>query len=141
MSQSKLLLVVLTLLTSFVCAAEPRAFAPSPQNDTDVKWTFDIKEDGSGTPRGKVYLMVGARKIVIRPRAIGDYHEMDRADYKSKRVPAFAITASSAWWAGQGEDLYVIRRGRQLIVYSRQLAEETPPNPRYRRLKIIPLMK
>jgi photosystem II stability/assembly factor-like uncharacterized protein len=141
MSRSKLFLVALTLLTSLVCSAEPHALARAPQSDAEIKWMFDIKEDNSGTPRGKVYLMVGERKTLIRSRAIGEYHEIDRADYKSKRVPSTAITAASAWWAGQGEDLYVTRRGRQLIVYVRSLAEESAPNPRYRRLKVINLTK
>lgn len=120
---------------------DPRAPANSPQDKTNIKWLFDIKEDSAGTPRGKVYLIVGERKILIRSHAVGDYHEIDRTDYTSKRVPVAAITACGAWWAGQGEDLYVIQRGRQLIVYVRYLAEERAPNPGYRRLKVIPITK
>lgn len=134
-----LILLVLTIPSLTFCKAEPSAYGKAAQSNVKVEWLFDIKMDNSdNTPRGKVYLMVGNRKVLIRPDVVGEYHVIERADYKSSKVPASAITACGGWWAGQGEDLYVIRRKRQLVVFIRYL-DEGAPVPAYRRLKIIPL--
>lgn len=90
-------------------AAKPEVAAPT--------WVFEIKEDAEGTPRGSVSLSVQGKKTVLLTNAIGNYSEVERSEYKRKRIPAQALTAASAWWAGSGEDLYVVRTKGQLKVY------------------------
>ncbi|MBS0661184.1 MAG: hypothetical protein JSR82_23445 [Verrucomicrobia bacterium] len=80
-------------------------------------WVFDIKEDAEGTPRGSVSLSVQGRKVVLFTNAIGNYSEVERSEYRRKRIPAKALTACSGWWAGSGEDVYVVRSKGQLSVY------------------------
>lgn len=134
-----LLLFVLTTFSTTLCKAESGAYKKAMQGEVNASWQFDltIAED-SDTPRGKVYLLVGSRKVLIFSDAIGAFSVIERADYKSKGVPTTALTACSGWWAGQGQDLYVVRRRKQLIVYIRELDEQAAIPP-YRRLKVIPL--
>ena len=133
-----LFLLALTVFSAAFCQAVPSTPRKALRTEVSVKWVFDIKKNSDDTPRGKVYLMVGDRKILIRRAVVGDYHVIEPTDYKSSKVPASAIAACGGWWAGQGEDLYVIRRKNQLIVYIRYL-DESAPTPPYRRLKVIPV--
>ncbi len=134
-----LFLFALTAFSPALCKAEPGAYEKTAQGEVNASWKFDltIAED-SDTPRGKVHLLVGSRKVLIFSDAIGVFSVIERADYKSKGVPATALAACSGWWAGQGQDLYVVRRRKQLIVYIRDLDEQAEIPP-YRQLKVIPL--
>lgn len=139
MWRSFLFLLVLTTVFPTLSNAKPGGHEKAAQGDVNASWQFDLKiAEDSDTPRGKVYLLVGNRKVLIFSDAIGVFNVIERADYKSKGVPATALTACSGWWASQGQDLYVVRRRKQLIVYIRDLDEQAPIPP-YRRLKVIPL--
>lgn len=102
----------------------------------EVTWLFDAREDGDGIPHTKVSLAVGDRRVFLE-EAAAKFVVLERRDYKSHGVPAAALTACSGWWAGAGEDFYVVRRRGSLVVYSRTLDEQTRIPP-YRRLKVIP---
>jgi hypothetical protein len=130
-------LLFLLFLSSPAFYANGQTVKTTAAAEPNVTWLFDIKEN-EGTPQGKVYLQVGDRKVLLLPDTAGNYSVLERADYRSHGVPAQAITASTGWWAGQGEDLYVIRRGNQLIVFIRDLDESARVGA-YRRLKVIPL--
>ena len=108
--------------------------SPAPAG---VTFRFDEREDGDGNPHTKVFLAVGDRRVLLR-ETTGKFSALDKSDYKSHHVPAAAVAACTGWWAGSGEDLYVLRRNRSLIVYSRTLDEQAPVGA-YRRLKVIPL--
>lgn len=132
------LLVLAMFTTPALGLAERGATRKAAQGEVKVEWVFDIKMDKDDNPTGKVYLLVNGRKTLIRPGVIGQYSVLERTDYKSHDVPTTAIAACSGWWAGQGEDMYVIRRNRQLIVFIRYLDEGTDV-PAYKRLKVISL--
>jgi hypothetical protein len=102
----------------------------------EVNWLFDAREDGDGIPHTKVSLAVGDRRVFLEEVA-AKFAVLERRDYKSHGVPASALTACSGWWAGAGEDLYVVRRRGSLVVYSRTLDEQAPVGA-YKRLKVIP---
>lgn len=124
-------LFLLTALCPVPAAAQKTAGARA-----EVAWAFDTHEDRDGNPRTKVFLVVGARRVLVTESA-ANFNVLERKDFKEHAVPAAALTACSGWWAGQGADLYVTRRGRSLVVYSRDLDEQAPAS-RYKRLKVIP---
>lgn len=134
-----LVLFVLAMFTTPALGLTERgAERKAARGEVKVEWLFDIKMDKDDNPTGKVYLLVGGRKILIRPQAIGQYHVLERTEYKSSDVPASAVAACSAWWAGSGEDMYVLRRKNQLVVFIRYLDEGVDVSA-YRRLKVIRL--
>lgn len=133
----KIILTIFAILSAVAATGCSRAAAQ--QSDVEIKWLLDIK-DGEYTPEGKIYLLVGARKILILPDATERYNLIERKDYKQLNIPPSALTAIYGWWAGQGKQLYIIRRGKRLFVYIRYLDEGTPIPP-YERLKIIKLSK
>lgn len=128
------IIFALACLPVLASAQQP---APKRQKHADVTWVFDVKVDHDGNPRGKVFLVVGGRRVLLLSNVPDGFSVLDRADYSSRGVPATAITACSGWWAGQGKDMYVIRRNRQLVVFIRYLDEGEGPAPAYRRLRVI----
>lgn len=129
-------LVLLAAFSALPCEAARGAGQHASRAQAEVTWHFDTHEDRDGNPRTKVFLVVGSRRVLLT-EATANFNVIERQDYKSHAVPAAALAACSGWWAGAGEDLYVIRRGRSLVVYSRDLDEQAPAS-RYKRLKVIP---
>jgi predicted small secreted protein len=129
-------LVLLAALFAAPCEAARGARQKAARGRPEVVWLFDTHEDRDGNPRTKVFLVIGERRVLLTETA-ANFSVLDRKDFKGHAVPAAAITACSGWWAGAGEDLYVIRRNGSLIVYSRDLDEQAPAS-RYKRLKVIP---
>lgn len=109
--------------------------ANSPQGN--VSWDFDSREDRDGNPQTRVYLKVGGRRVFI-VRETAQYSVLERKDFSSHEVPARALTACVSWWAGGGSEMYVVRRGRQLLVYRRSVDEQVDTGP-YVRFKVIPI--
>ena len=129
-------LVLLAAFSAIACEAARGAGQHASRAQAEVTWAFDTHEDRDGNPRTKVFLVVGARRVLLT-EATANFSVLERQDYKSHAVPAAALAACAGWWAGAGEDLYVIRRDGSLIVYSRDLDEQAPAS-RYKRLKVIP---
>jgi hypothetical protein len=137
------ILFLLTALLPALGIADPVAPVKANPSKADLEWVFDIKPDGTDTPRGKIFLVVNGRKILLRRAVVGHYSVVDRVEYESRGIPNAAITACSGWWAGSGEILYVIRRRKQMVVYIRYLDEGISSSPNSsssdRRLKTIQL--
>lgn len=130
-------LVSIALLANVCEAAGAPGSIRASRAEVNVEWSFDTRDDRDGNPNTRVYLIVGRRRFFIM-RDTAQFSVLERKDYSSRDVPRTALAACTAWWAGSGEELYVVRRGRQLIVYIRYLDEQTELG-RYRRLKTIPL--
>jgi hypothetical protein len=129
-------LFILTALCAGGAAAARGAAQRAAPAQAEVAWAFDTREDRDGNPHTKVFLVVGARRVLVT-EATANFNALERKDFKGHAVPAAALAACTGWWAGAGEDLYVTRRGRTLVVYSRALDEQARIPP-YRRLKVIP---
>ena len=137
-------LLTLILFAALVCLSLPsrgqaRTLIHPPGNDrqAEVRWQFDTRQDRDGNPNTRVYLVVDGRRVFIK-REMSQFGVLDRTDYSGRDVPATALAACTGWWAGSGSEMYVLRRGRQLIVYIRYLEEQTELG-KYQRLKVIPL--
>jgi hypothetical protein len=103
----------------------------------NVSWEFDSREDRDGNPQTRVYLKVGARRVFVI-REMAQFSVLERKDYSTHEVPQRALTACFSWWAGGGSQMYVVRRGRQLVIYRRSLDEQVDTEP-YVRFKTIPV--
>lgn len=126
--------IVFGALILFTSAAFCPA-APGQPNKRKIEWRFEIK-DGENAPESKVYLIVGARRILILADATERYEVIERQDYERYDIPPVALTAVSGWWAGQGKTLYVARRRNRLLVYIKYADEAAPDFP-FAKLKTI----
>lgn len=130
-------LVVLTML--FAVPGRAAMGGEFNRRQTTIEWLFDSRTDQYGSPNTRVYLVVGGRRYFVL-RTASQFSVVERGQYAEHDVPASAVAACVSWWAGSGEELYVTRRGRQLIVYIRYLDEQTEVG-RYTRLKVITLRR
>ena len=137
MSRTLLIPALLMMFFAIPCDAAQSAGWKANHRQANVTWQFDTHDDSNGNPQTRVYLRVGARRVFIM-RDTSQYSVLERKDYGSHDVPQSAVAACISWWAGSGSEMYVLRRGRQLIVYIRYLDEQTELG-RYKRLKVIPL--
>ena len=127
------LFVCLLLL---VCSGSAVLSAPAPT--PPLAWVFDIHQDKQLVPQGKVFLKVGTKRMLIEPKAQAGFRTLSRSDYKGYKVPVAALTACSGWFAGGGQDLYVVRRKNSLRVYRRWTDEQAPEFP-YKLIRTIAL--
>jgi hypothetical protein len=136
LSATLLFVSLLTALCLPKTIAGSRAGECVSAEPSEATWTFDKHEDSNGNPKTNVFLIVGGRRVLVRRNVTAQFTSIAPEDYRSHGVPASAIAACQGWWAGAGEDLYVIRKNRQLIVFIRYLDEGSAPG-RFRRLKVI----
>ena len=129
---AKLALAVLLVSAGFSSAA------PASKQTPPVAWVFQMHRDKSGTPSTDVFLRVGGKQTLVMRQAQEEFEALPRSSYKDHAVPAQALAACAGWFAGAGDDLYVIRRGRSLVVYRKQQDEQAPDFP-WKRLKVIAL--
>ncbi len=113
--------------------------APAPScRPLLVTWQFDTRADKDLTPHTNVFLRVSGKRFLVLRGSTAEFQVIKQQEYKDHKVPAEAIAACAGWFAGQGDDLYVIRRAGKLIVFDRALDEQeaTPP---FKRLQVISL--
>jgi hypothetical protein len=132
-------LVISIFLTAACSDSTQGAIRKARYYQTNVTWQFDSHRLKSDEMDTQIYLIVNGRRVFLL-RAGSQFSVLDRQDYESHAVPSSAVTACAGWWAGQGQDLYVIRRKRQLVVFIRYLDEQAPIGA-YKRLKVIALRR
>jgi hypothetical protein len=132
-----LFLIALTTVATAHSGSARGAVRKAGRATATVSWRFDTRKMEYDQPDTRVYLMVGGRRIFLL-RASSQFSILERELYDGHDVPASAITACSGWWAGQGQNLYVIRSRKRLIVFVQYLDEQAAVE-RYRRLKVIAL--
>ncbi len=103
-----------------------------------VAWSFEIQADASGHPRGSVFLQVENDRVLVHPNVEASYKLIAPADYAQHKVPADALAACTSYGASRGEELFVMRDKKQLIVYGRLLDEEGG-TAEYRVRQFIPI--
>lgn len=128
---------VLLALMLPIPLAQARA-APAAGQTPPLVWVFQTRHDAQTNPHTNVFLRVGSRQVLVMRQAGDEFHLAAKADYKDTGIPAQALTACFGWWAGAGDQLYVVRHGQSLVVYRREEGEEAPDQP-WKRLKVIPL--
>jgi hypothetical protein len=105
----------------------------------NVSWHFETKRNDEGNPTTKVYVTISKKDIfLLETNSVFDI--LDRQKFNERSMPKNTIIACSGWWAGQGQDLYVMRRKNKLIVFIRDL-DEGVSIPAYKPLKTIELSK
>lgn len=122
------------------CLAQPTQTRPAQTRRDAVRFEFSTKRGDYDTPHTNVYLRAGGRRTLVL-QTVGAFQPLKRADFRERRVPRTALAACSLWWAGGGDNLYVVRRGHALAVYHQGLDEQAPdeqaPDEPYRLLKIV----
>lgn len=115
----------------------PPSCAPKIQNPPRVRFEFEVKLDANDTPHSRVFVRANGRRTLVLSATEG-FQTLARADYASRKVPKTALAACTGWWAGAGDNLYVVRRGAWLDVFQQEMDEQAAPSA-FRKIKSIRL--
>jgi hypothetical protein len=87
------------------------------------KVSFVLKSTGTEElPRTTVSIRVGSRVVMLKA-VTGNPEVVTESTSWNKG----SILSLNSWWAGQGDQFVVHRKGRNVLVYHRDLQEESEP--------------
>jgi hypothetical protein len=104
-----------------------------------VAWDFDAQTDNHDQSHGKVWLLVDGERHLIADDPIGGYRVVEQRDYIQSQIPNDAVSACTAWWAGLGDDMYVMVNADCIEVFRREYGETSPGIPAYTLFRRIPI--
>lgn len=126
--------LVLALSPLLPVAAQTRTARPIA-----VRFEFQTRGGTDGqAPHSRVFLNANGKRTLVFSTNEG-FQTMSRDSFADQHVPREALAACSGWWAGAGDNLYVVRRGARLDVYRQELDEGIEKPMPYRVIKSIRL--
>ncbi len=125
-------------LFALLVFAMPVPAALAAGHTPPLQWVFQMRRNSLGDPQTDVFLRVGSRQVLVMHQAPDEFHLAAKTECKIAGVPAHALSACLGWWGGAGDYLYVVRQGRSLVVYRKEVDEQAPDLP-WKGLKVIPL--
>jgi hypothetical protein len=129
--------LALSLVPAFILplAAQPRPIQTRPR--LAVRFEFEVKRDADDTPHSRVFVNANGKRTLVLASMAG-FEALSRADFAERKIPREALAACTGWWAGAGDNLYIVRRGERLDVYRQEMDEQAGPFP-FRKIKSIRL--
>lgn len=142
-SSLRVVLALLAFSPLLPVAAGPRTSqAPRP---LQVRFEFETKGGSDGNaPHSRVFVNANGKRTPVFSADEG-FQTLSRAEFttqqvpREQKVPRDALAACSGWWAGAGDNLYVVRRGARLDVYRQELDEGIEHSLPFRKIKSIRL--
>lgn len=114
---------------------------PEVLTDTLVRTeaVFVISKDGDDAePKSGIAVKVDGKKVNIAHVA-GEATLYEKSEYKEKGIPANALAACGAWWAGAGDYFYLIKDGEKVAVYQGWMEETQAGNDyHWKKVKVLP---
>jgi hypothetical protein len=112
----------------------PQTQNNTPQQSTDKKsvpkleWVFnEVGRAEFDAPITEVYLVVnGQKNLIVKENML--VSETPAELYKDYEIPSNALTSCRGWWAGGGNDYWVIPGTGGLEVYVRWIEEGSGPD-------------
>jgi len=114
-----------SLLVALTTLAMAQATAVTPKFEL-------VTTDQEDMPRTKVYFVLRDRKVLTRT-VTG--HET-KSDVVPDWAPKSTVAYTSLWWAGQGDQFYVVKKGTAYRIYHRSIDEESKPG-KFRLVKSV----
>lgn len=132
--QIALVLVSLALLPVAAQTRPTKTARPlAVRFEFETKRVSDVKP-----PHSRVFVNANGKRTLVFSYDEG-FQTMSRDEFADQHVPREALAACFGWWAGAGDNLYVVRRGARLDVFRQQLDEGTEKPMPYRLIKSIRL--
>jgi hypothetical protein len=128
----------LVSLRSIVLVTFAVTAAAGQQREPRISWVCDVKVDRErGIAKGTISLRAGSQLAVITDRPLNECYVIPQSRYQLFGIPSDAVTACHHGFGPSSEELYVLRRSAQLLVYrKRETDERRPEKPRL--IKRIP---
>jgi len=122
----------LTLVGGMAAGAAPRYDGPK------LAWVIKSFVDKKGNPHSRLLLSIDGKLVLIERDVQEELRSMARDDFVPYQVPKKALIACYGWFAGAGDEFYVIRKANAFAVY-RQMGDCSPDSglQPWRRIKTI----
>ncbi|MCX7878104.1 MAG: hypothetical protein N2510_05605 [Ignavibacteria bacterium] len=89
----------------------------------DLKWDFEVLKEGEyGEPVTRLSIYVNGKKHIIKEEVKFGFAELPESEIKSLGFED-ALTACRGWWAGGGEEYWIVRGHNELVIMMRELDE------------------
>lgn len=92
----------------------------APASKAKVAWSI-AQVESDENPRAMIYLMVGKKKTKLM--VVAGHPDPAMKVSEADWAPKGALLVLYAWWAGGGDQLYVLKKGTSYKVYHRPLDE------------------
>lgn len=112
-----------------VIAVEKSAVDSALTDAIILQWFFkEVGKTEFYVPVTEVYLVVGGseQNLIVKENMV--FSETPRELYSEYQIPGDAITACRGWWAGGGNDYWVVPENGELKVYTRWIEEGSGPD-------------
>ncbi len=121
--------------TQTTTAVVDQGTAPMPTAEFKIKQS---PEDANGTPHADISLLCNGQSTPIAKIA-GEARMYEKSDYAEMGIPAAALSACGAWWAGAGDYYYMMAKGDQFEIFQGWQAEEqTDKGYHWKKMKNCP---
>jgi hypothetical protein len=99
---------------------------------SNISWLCDVRMDHErGFATGTISLRVGSQVTLITDRPLNDCYVIPRVRYQVFGIPSDAVTACHHGFGPTSEELYVLHRSGQLLIYrQRESDDRRPGKPR-----------
>jgi hypothetical protein len=92
----------------------------------NASFAYEEKDDPeTGGSLTTVYLLFNGNKYKLGILH-GSGDDVDKSDFADMKIPASAIAACGAWYAGSGSYFYIIQKGSKILLYQGYNGEEDP---------------
>jgi hypothetical protein len=113
---------ILSLLFTYLVAvnvASPQAARIKPPYFTWTNGKSETKADG------KLSINIGGKKSAVASY-MGSFQLYEKSDFKRLAIPPSATCAGWSWYAGGGDQYYIVVNGGKVFVKKSYLQEVTP---------------
>ena len=110
---------------------------PTPAAAPAVSFVLENKIEGNtGQPLADVLIRVNNQNTPIAKQAMGDFQEIEKADFARYNIPTEATTAVAGFWAGLGTAFYAVQKDGKVLVFE-GFQDEGQPEYSYKEVKAI----
>ena len=129
---------MLVALRSIIILVFAATAAAAQDGASQISWVCDVQMDRTrGIARGTISLRVGSQLVLITDQPLNECYVIPQPKYQVFGIPSDAVTACYHGFGPSSEELYVLHRSAQLLVYRKRESDERRPG-KPRLIKRIP---
>jgi hypothetical protein len=129
---------MLVALRSIIILVFAATAAAGQHGASQISWVCHVQMDRTrGIASGTISLHVGSQLVLITDRPLNECYVIPQSKYQLFGIPSDAVTACHHGFGPSSEELYVLHRSAQLLVYRKRESDERRPG-KPRLIKRIP---
>jgi hypothetical protein len=116
---------MLVTLRSIILVAFAATAAAGQQSEPKISWVCNVKMDRErGVATATISLRVGSQLVKITDHPLNECYVIPQSRFQLFGIPSDAVTACNHGFGPSSEELYVLRRSAQLLVYRKRESDD-----------------